>query len=219
MLNTVSSVMETKSFAPVETAIDAYDAAVMAFLRQGQALRGINDAELARRSGLSKATVSRLMKRGRGGKGRAPFEQILVLAKAFQMPVPQELLPPGVEPSGFAEPDVVQLEGLKTGLSDPNITLWQLRADHLAGAGYLPGDELFFDARIAPVRGDIVLANVYKRAGAETVIRIWMPPFLVAAEIGRTTIAPVEVREEDDPKAVILGTMIDLRRRRRSDAA
>jgi transcriptional regulator with XRE-family HTH domain len=202
----------------MNTPAQSTDDEIVNWLEDGARQTGIHQAELARQAGLSKSTVSRLMTRGRSGKHPVTLEQMIALSRVLRKPLPPRFQAMAGEPAGFAEPELRRLLD-DVSAADPNISRWEIRGDSIALAGYLPGDEIWFDARVKPERGDIVLANIYKRAGAETVMRLWMPPFLVAAEPGIPSIAPVEVKDEDDPKAVILGTMIDLHRKRRPHAA
>jgi len=51
----------------------------------------------------------------------------------------------------------------------------------MALAGYLPGDFILLDSFAADRMklGDAVIAQVYGRTNAATVLRIWQPPVLV----------------------------------------
>lgn len=59
---------------------------------------------------------------------------------------------------------------------------WILRSRALENAGYMPGDILMVDLNAEPRDGDAVCAQVYDKSGrAETVMRLFEKPFLVAA--------------------------------------
>jgi len=60
---------------------------------------------------------------------------------------------------------------------------WTIRTPALEQRGYLPGDIVIVDLGRRPEAGDAVCAQVYdwRRAAAETVMRVYEPPYLVAA--------------------------------------
>jgi hypothetical protein len=59
---------------------------------------------------------------------------------------------------------------------------WVLKTRAIEAAGYLPGDIVIVDLNRAPKARDIVCAQDYRWAdSAETIFRIYEPPFLVAA--------------------------------------
>lgn len=60
---------------------------------------------------------------------------------------------------------------------------WQLQSRALDAAGYLPGDVLIVDMNATAEAGDIVCAQVYdwQNSRAETIFRIFQPPYLISA--------------------------------------
>jgi len=72
--------------------------------------------------------------------------------------------------------------------------LWQNHSAALDLAGILPGDVLVVDiGDVRALPGEIVCAQVYRRTGddAETVFRIYEPPFLVARSSDRRFTKPL----------------------------
>jgi SOS-response transcriptional repressor LexA len=78
--------------------------------------------------------------------------------------------------------------------------------------GYMIGDEVKADARIVPVDGDVVVANLYDTQGkARTVLRVFKSPgYLVPATADATSI---EVHEAGKT-AAIFGVVFESSRRR-----
>lgn len=95
---------------------------------------------------------------------------------------------------------------------------WLIKTRALEGVGYVPGDVAIVDTMAKPRRGDAVCAQVYDwPAGrAETVLRLFEPPYLVAATSDPTLLRPHYV---DDEKVVIKGVVTGLFRPRRAAAA
>jgi hypothetical protein len=181
-------------------------------------MRGQTISALARAAGIAPAT---LLRQGYPDWKWAPkLDTLQKLADVTGEPIPAALIGP-VEPAGFGEPEL-QPVGPEADENRPfHLSRWTVNTDALAAAGIFRGDDIWFDSNLKPEAEDVVIANVYKGVEAETVMRVWMPPFLVAAEKGRPSIAPIEVHG-DHPRAVILGTMTEVRRRRqpgRADAA
>lgn len=167
----------------------------------------VTPTEIARRIGASPSTITRQIKPG--WTRRPQLDILRRISQAFQQPIPASLVGTAVAAPGLQEPDVAPINvAARDDGFDPNISRWQVRTPVLAGLGCMVGDVLEFDARIVPVAGDIVIAQVYKfgQTGADTVMRYVMPPFLVAAEAGRPTILPVEM-DPTGERVVIMGTM------------
>lgn len=90
-----------------------------------------------------------------------------------------------------------------------NIDPWRLKTMALEGVGYLPGDIVFVEALaegVAPKPQDAVCAQVvdYQHGAAETVWRVYDPPFLVGAANDRTAYKPLLV---DDVRVKVAGVI------------
>jgi DNA-binding Xre family transcriptional regulator len=91
---------------------------------------------------------------------------------------------------------------------------WVLRSRALESAGYMPGDVLMVDLNAEPKNGDVVCAQVYDRQGrAETVMRLYEYPFLVAASLDRELMRPLLI---DDERATVRGVVVAALKMRRA---
>lgn len=158
--------------------------------------QGWTATDLARRAGISQTTLTRFLNdpdhafqlstRTRNAIARS----IGLLPSVSSAPVP----PPRVG-VGFYEPDAVPLEDVHATLeavfagilksaiaSHPHAAAFVLRSRKLEALGYRAGDALIVDINATPRPGDLVCAQVYDwpRNAAETVFRIYQPPFLLA---------------------------------------
>lgn len=88
---------------------------------------------------------------------------------------------------------------------------WVLRTRALELAGYMPGDIVAVDMAVTPASGDVVIAQVYDfdRGRADTVWRIYEPPYLVAASMDRSNARPLR-----DDAVQIKGVVVGLFRPR-----
>ena len=128
--------------------------------------------------------------------------------------------PPGI--GGLAE-DAVPFDAKS---ADPAVTAaikaligerqaadpWTIRTRALERVGYLPGDIVIVDLGRRPEAGDAVCAQVYdwRRGAAETVMRLYEPPFLVAASLEEQLRKPLVV---DDERVIIKGVLLPHRLR------
>ncbi|MEW6256550.1 MAG: helix-turn-helix transcriptional regulator [Pseudomonadota bacterium] len=94
---------------------------------------------------------------------------------------------------------------------------WRIKTRALETAGYLPGDVAIVDTNALPKRGDAVCAQLYDwpNGRAETVLRLFEPPYLVAATFDGSLQRPHYVDEE---KVVIKGVVTSMIRPRRAAA-
>jgi len=97
-----------------------------------------------------------------------------------------------------------------------HVAAWTLRSRALECAGYLPGDQLLIDMQATPRRGDIVCAQVYNNnlGVAETIMRLYEPPYLVAATYDQSLRRPLVA---DDDSVVIMGVCVASLRPRITD--
>ncbi len=96
---------------------------------------------------------------------------------------------------------------------NPNRSAWVLRSQALNVDGYRPGDILIIDAEKKAKPGDIICAQLYNRGDANTVFRIYQPPYLIAATT-KTNLR--EPRLIDPGRVKIMGTVTETIRFRNS---
>lgn len=169
---------------------------------------GLTPTQIARDVGVNPSTLTRQMREDWTSQPR--IETLRKISTRYRMPIPAILL--GVtEGSGFAEPDAMPITPQADEASNwqPNQSDWKITSPVLAAMGLMVGDMVRFDAAITPVSGDIVIAQHYKprHTNAETIMRLLLPPYLLAAEIGRPQIEPILYNPDSDT-VVIMGTMI-----------
>ena len=89
---------------------------------------------------------------------------------------------------------------------------WTIRTRALERIGILPGDIVIVDLGRKPEAGDAVCAQVYdwRRGTAETVMRLYEPPYLVAASLDEGLRRPLVV---DDEQVIIKGVVLPHRLR------
>lgn len=86
----------------------------------------------------------------------------------------------------------------------PGVDIWRVKGQAMALAGLLAGDFILVDTHQAErvKAGDVVIAQIYTRTGATTVLRRYEPPVLVAAS---TDPAEGRVHVVDGVNTVIRG--------------
>jgi hypothetical protein len=89
---------------------------------------------------------------------------------------------------------------------------WTIRKPALERIGFLPGDIVIVDLGRRPEAGDAVCAQVYDwgRSDAETVMRVYEPPYLVAASFDEQLRRPLVV---DNERVIIKGVLLPHRLR------
>jgi transcriptional regulator with XRE-family HTH domain len=165
----------------------------------------VTATEIARRIGVSPSTITRQVKLG---WTKSPqLKTLRSISSSFGVPVPQELVSNQMKAENVG-PEVQEIQSTTIGTL-PNVII-QVRVERnvLTSAGCIIGDKLTFESAISPMSGDIVLAEVlgYGTNATNKIIRILLPPYLVAAEVGRPTIRPMEYNPLD-VKVRVLGTM------------
>jgi hypothetical protein len=110
-----------------------------------------------------------------------------------------------------ADPEVVAaIKALIGGrkAADP----WTMKSRALEQRGFLVGDIVIVDLGRRPEAGDMVCAQVYdwRRAAAETVMRLYEPPYLVAASLDEGLRRPLVV---DNEQVIIKGVLLPHRLR------
>lgn len=160
-----------------------------AYLRRVLERTGWSQTQLAQRAALDPSTLSRFLSGGREGHALRA-STLTKIAAASGVPVSGEAPP---APAGFAEAEASPLS--LAGRDDLGIIIaglaatsrsvdpWLLSSRALENAGYRPGDILLVALDEAPLQGDVVCAQIYDwtKGGAQTVFRLFQPPYLVAA--------------------------------------
>lgn len=218
-------VARTPTIAPkTRTAVQADERARhTAWLNWVGARTGKSDTALAKEAGQSENTLTRF--RNREGAVLSGLT-IRLICEMTGLPGPETYLLPNS--SGFSEEATAYETGsLKGGyeLLDRMIELalhdrtnsaaWVLKSTALENAGYLSGDVLITDASIAPTAGDVVCAQIYdlRRGTAETVFRLFEPPYLIAASNDPALRKPLLV---DNERVIVMATVTETFRPRRS---
>lgn len=214
----------TKTKSPAPGASDLYSAQHakhFAWIDWLIARTGLSDAALAEQAGLSKNYLYR--KRGDGTVLHPA--KIQQLCDHYKVPGPDTYQMPGAAGlSGEADRfdptsdaiDTLTRQMVAMALNDrPGAEAWVLRTRALETAGYQIGDILISDRAAAPLPGDPVIATVYdRRAGAtETIFRLFLPPYLLAASTDPANRTPILI---DNERTIVAGAITQSFRGRRS---
>jgi hypothetical protein len=188
--------------------------------RQREWLQGIVNAsgdtlsQIALRANVSQSTLTRIA-------NSAEYSGVLTavtierITEAYQVPGPDEFSGRRPMLGGFHEAERFDPAGDRDGITAIVQALlaqrdgsdaWRLRTDALEQVGYLAGDVVIVDMNATPQPQDAVCAQVYdwQRGAAQTVWRVYDPPFLVAASRDRTAHKPLLV---DNERVVIKGVV------------
>lgn len=183
---------------------------------------GWSQSELALRAGLDPSTLSRFLSGDRQGHSLRPatirkIESVSGIgfgaSNKESEPRPEGFAEAEAEPLSIipASPMNAIVEALTRG--HRNVDPWTLRSRALESAGFLPGDIVIVALGETPLSGDVVCAQLYdwSTGKAETVFRIFQPPYLVAASPDPAFMRPHVV---DDAKVQIKGVVINTIRNR-----
>lgn len=206
-----------KSIANSKTAEDGAapsdfsDAAlVQDYLHRAMARAGWDVAELARQVGVSYTTIGNPAA-GKGA-GRMAFALLRRIAERTGEPLP---LPAAAAP-GLAEdaapapamPEDLRERRLVAELAPGarNASVWTVKTAALQLAGIVPGDKVVLDPDAAPREGDAVIAQLYDwdRVSARTVLRLFQPPYLVAAAADAVQYRPITLDQAVGIKGAIV---------------
>jgi transcriptional regulator with XRE-family HTH domain len=194
------------------------------YLRRVMAQTGWTQTQLAQRAGLDPSTLSRFLTGGREGHALRA-STIAKIASASGVSVDGKTEPP---PAGFAEAEAAPLDvagnpalqRVIASLAAPGraIDPWTLNSRALENAGYRPGDTLLVALDDPPRVGDVVCAQIYDwtKGGAQTVFRLFQPPYLVAATSDPGLMRPYAT---SDANVAIKGVVVVSLRGRGSDQA
>ncbi len=181
---------------------------------------GITADAIAAVIGRDRSVVSKIL----SGKQRMTLEWAQAFATALQVDLATVLEKAGVADApvvqavtpGFSDSDaapwVPKADGIEAravpavaealGGGRPGVDVWRVKGLAMSQHGLLPGDFMLVDThqaeRVKP--GDVVVAQVYNRTGATTVLRTYAPPVLMSADP-----ADAQVHVVDGVNVVIRG--------------
>lgn len=195
-----------------------------AWITELTVLTKLKPSQLAQQAGVSDTTLTRLLNDGAYDGVLSPLT-IEKLKVQYSVPGPDEFHS-SRRLWGFSEAERLDYRAetelglvIRTLVAErPHIDPWRLKTPALEDAGYLPGDLVLVDMNAKPEPQDAVCAQVYdwQRGAAETVWRVFDPPFLVAAARDRTAYKPLLV---DGDRVVIKGVIVESFRPHRLSAA
>ncbi|GAB1361793.1 hypothetical protein MASR1M32_10290 [Rhodobacter sp.] len=185
---------------------------------------GLTSFDLGEAIGRDRSVISRLI----NGSQTMTLEQARIFAEKLGVPLPQM-----IEKAGLAEPSIAQQLAPGFGESDvapfvpgpglaeaaavrsaaqvfgerPGVDVWRIKSAAMSLGGYLPGDFMLVDTHQAERSraGDMVVAQIYSRDSAITVLRRFEPPVLVAASADP---AEARVYVVDGVNVVIRGKVV-----------
>lgn len=183
---------------------------------------GVSPSRLALNSGMAASTLTRYLNDTSGTVGitQASLEQVAAYT-GFR---PHQF--PGRNRPGFAEPDAVPFdkddgtppEWIRQAVDAARkgrngVDAWVMKGAALDAIGILPNDVIIIDQNLKPKSGDIVVAQVldYGTGSAETVMRVYQPPFIIAHSV---RLGPMRPEHVDEDRVSIHGTSIGVLRAR-----
>lgn len=172
--------------------------------------KGLNQSQVATAIGVARATMSRWC--NPTDPTMPLWENISALAAVLGSYPPGWSAPPEVG-YGMAESGVEPLSGeLPPDQWNGNVSEWRVRDSTMQTKGYMVGDTVKADARIQPLDGDVVVANLYDTSGrARTVLRVYKAPgYLVPATADAASLEVHEVGKT----AAVFGVVFESTRRR-----
>lgn len=198
---------------------DDANAIVYQWLVDAIARSGLKPTPFATKAGLSPSTILRNL----DGKGSLDRRSIDKIVSVFRIPGPSIYGEASATAPGFSEAELASYTSdvptwWKLELS-PRQGLWAVHTRALELAGVLPGDVILVDSNVAPRQPqegearDIVVAQVLTAGAAETVIRIYDPPYLLTE-----TADPAARRKPllvDNVRVSIWGVQVKLFRERK----
>lgn len=194
------------------------------WLRQAVQHSGLAPTTFAKACGLTATTVTRRLKAGAVPEQALNAATIAKISAFTGLPGPDGAMPPGM-----AEPDAVpyvageEAQDRETAAvkalvgGREGVDAWVIRTRAVESAGLVPGDIALIDLTAAPKAGEIVVAQIYDRTGsAQTVFRVYDPPYLTAASSDPAFRKPFTV---DNNLVVILGVLDARLKTRHAEAA
>jgi transcriptional regulator with XRE-family HTH domain len=193
------------------------------FVLEVLAETGWSQTDLAKRAGLDPSTLSRFLSNPDDRHLLRPntMRRIeRVVGRSHSRPAGNNFPLHHSGTEGFAEAEQVPSQGGASGVvellvaqlsSDGHpVDAWVLKSRALELAGYRPGDTVFVRLGESALKGDVVCAQIYdwQQRRAQTVFRIFDPPFLLAATTDLELMKPHEIKSENVAiKGVVLHSL------------
>jgi transcriptional regulator with XRE-family HTH domain len=188
----------------------------MAWLKAIMEETGWNQSELARRAGITHATLSKF---ANDPANQSELSTSTVGKIAAVSPIPhyeQTRQPmPGFDEAEASiydgaddEDDALARAVTAIKGNSNNIQPWVLRSSAIENAGYRRGDVLVVDFSATPKAGDVVCAQIYDmQGGAETAFRIFHKPYLVASSNSARHLTPTLIDQRVDVRGVVIASL------------
>jgi transcriptional regulator with XRE-family HTH domain len=186
-------------------------AAFSLWMRENMERLKLSQNELARKTGLSANTINRYCRDDDDAEPKA--SKVHEIAAIFGTSPPPPYAGGFPASANMPEPGVEMLKDEPGPDWNGSISRWRVRDLAMSGLGYMTGDEVMADARITPVDGDVVVAELTGRgASPRMVLRMFRSPgYLLSATID---VASLEVHEIGK-NADVLGVVVESVRRRK----
>lgn len=198
------------------------------FVRSVVEKTGTPPTRIATELGIAPSTLTRLLNEPEGGKATLRATTIAKLERYSGLQAPTMDLPEGSSkvaatsredalPFDAQGADATVAAAIKAIVAGrKGIDAWTIRSRALECAGYMPGDTVLVDLTTFPKAGEPACAQVYYGRGGpgETVMRIYEPPYLVAATFDGALRKPLLV---DDERVIVKGLILPHRLRPRAN--
>lgn len=181
-----------------DDAVDELREAQRRWLERVMKARDWSAGHWAELAGLSPSTISRFIN-STDHKFLLTFKTLSKLATAANVPMFQH----GKDNEAIPGLDEEELEMIPFDTPNPRTSTWRIKGQAMRNAGFLPNDMIEFDPNPMPHIDDIVLARV--KSTGETVMRIYAPPYLLAASNHPSDFPPLYV---DGNNVMIIGVML-----------
>ena len=172
----------------------------------------LSQNQLAKRARISVNTISRYCNEDDGAEPKMSYVKIISEAFGAKPPSFYGFEEPAVS-YGLSEPGVEMLPSESGPEWNGNLSNWRVKDNAMQVMGYLAGDIVMADARVQPVDGDVVIANLYSPGGtsARTVLRVYKKPgYLIPAAADARSLEVHEIGKN----AAIFGVVVESIRRR-----
>ncbi len=186
-----------------------------AWIRAVAAHLNLTLTDLAKSAGVGQPTITRYVndRTGKVGISQRTLDAISKFSGIPPHKMPTARTPSDPDAVPYTEEHAAEGTGwlakivMKANTEEPWRKPWLMTSRALDFAGIQPGDILFVDSRLTPKSGDTVLAEVFRvqASGAEHVVRLFEPPFLLTRSSMPASLKPLIV----DADTVVIRGVVD----------